>query len=167
MPKTMQDILRDTPRFCSRASYFSGRGATLTDLNYEILEHIHGQITSEFGEEAAKNYVKMVASMKSCSATAFINNCYSLEMMNYKWADEESSTSGIDVEKDKDGNYDTVNGIFGMISAMHQRGDDTPSIRNRFLSKHGHTPENGDKIIMFKGGKPIRISKDGHTYYEG
>ena len=163
----MQEILRSAPRFSSRAEYFSGRGATLTDLNFEILEHIHGQITKEYGEEAAKNYVNMVASMKSCSATAFINNCYTLAYNNFKWELEESDTSGIEVGKDKEGNYDTVNGIFGIISAMHQRGDQTPEIRNRFLSKHGHHYENTDKVIYFKGGRPVRIKKDGQVYYEG
>ena len=45
----------------TRPEFFSGRGATTSDLNYETLTGIHDGIKKEFGDGAAKNFVLMVS----------------------------------------------------------------------------------------------------------
>lgn len=139
MPLSMREILENTPCFSSRAAYFSGRGAILSDLNYKILTHIHGKIRESHGDAAAGNFVQMVASMDNCNATDFINNCYSLEGNGFKWTIAKTKKTGFDVDKDEDGNHNLAQ---GMMTAMHMfmgdsNRDETPAIRNRFLRENG------------------------------
>ncbi len=138
--KSMQEILRCDGKFSSRAEYFSGRGAITSDLNYEILTRIKKDIETEHGKEAAIEMVKMVASMESCNATDFINNCYRLERNDFKWTDTKSK---------KNGNYNEASAmisIFGAMSGQNDR-DETPRIRNRFLMDNGIQPQ-GDRNEM-------------------
>jgi len=73
----LKEIIRDN-RMSTRPEYYSGRGATMSDLNGEILEGIFKGILKEFGNSAADNYVKMVADIKVASATTFLTELYGL-----------------------------------------------------------------------------------------
>ena len=141
--KSMQEILRETPRFSSRAAFFSGRGATTTDLNNEILTHIHAAIKKEHGDAAAQAMVSMVASMESCNATDFINNCYSLEANNFQWKTKKAKKNGIEIEKDSNGSHNfmsAMGNIGEVLFGGSNRIDATPQIRNSFLMKNGVMP---------------------------
>ncbi len=137
----LYDIIRNN-RMSTRPEYYSGRGATLSDLNGQILEGIYKGIEKEFGRTAANNYVKMVADIKVLSATTFLEELYSLYRSDWKYRKKKQHAPGVSVPKNKDGEYDdnsVLVGAFGMVSALFSDGrDDTDSIRSNFLSWHGH-----------------------------
>ncbi len=138
MKKSMEEILYSAPCFVGRASYYSGRGATLTDLNYKILHHIHAEIKKEHGEDAAKAMVKMVESMTNCNATDFISNCYQLEANGYQWKVKKARKNGVDVAKNSDGSHNMASALGTMAGLMFDSGrDETPQIRNQFLRENG------------------------------
>ncbi len=141
--KSMQEILRCDGKFSSRPEYFSGRGAIVCDLNYEILTRIKNEIDKEYGVEAGKEMVKMVAYMETCNATDFISNCYRLESNGFKWNVPKTRKSGIDIPKDENGVHNeaiAMVSIFGIMSGSNDR-DETPQIRNRFLMQNGIQPK--------------------------
>ena len=53
----------------ARPEFYSGRGAISCDLNDKILEKVHKGVQREHGEEAAKQFVQMVADVPKLSAT--------------------------------------------------------------------------------------------------
>ncbi len=120
-----------------RPEYYSGRGATTSDLDGTKLEGIYQGIKSKFGEKAAESYVKMVDGMKVMSATAFLNELYSLSYSDWKYKKKKSSESGISVKKNKNGQYDVTHGMVSMLSAMMNNGDETRIIKWRFCRNHG------------------------------
>lgn len=125
----------------TRPEYYSGRGATLSDLNNQILEGIFKGIDKEFGRNAAKNYVKMIADIKVLSATTFLEELYVLFNNDWKYRVKKQHASGVSVPKNEDGEYDersATMGIFGILCAMSNNGrDDTEAIRGHFLLSHG------------------------------
>jgi plasmid maintenance system killer protein len=140
--KILIKILRAN-RLCERPGYYSGRGATLTDLNGEILEGIYKGIKKEFGEKAAKNFVKMVDGIKVISATTFLQELYALEWSKWEYKEKEKDESGVYVDK-INGEYNMAGGMFGMINALtHNGSDDTRAIKQRFVRSHGIVPPKG------------------------
>ena len=123
----------------SRPEYYSGRGATLTDLNSEYLSRIHGIIKESHGTDAAKNFVDMVANIKVLSASDFLTCFYFLEIHSWKYRGFQSDLpQGVAVAKDKHGNYDLTSGMFSMMAVMSRGNiDDTEAIRGRFLREQG------------------------------
>jgi len=137
----LKEIIRSVPSMSTCPEYFSGRGATLTDLNSEILEKIYQGIEKEFGEKAASNYVKMVDGIKVLSATTFLQELYLLESRGWEYVPKRDE-SGIVVPKNEDGEYNTELGMLGMISALSSSGrDDTQQIKGHFLLTHGIKPK--------------------------
>lgn len=136
----------------TRAAFYAGRGATVSDLTEKHLFAIHGLIKKHHGDKAAESFVQMVAGMKEMSATAFINELYSLE--GSKWEFKTvAGHGGMDFDKDANGEYNLAQGMFAMAAALGNRGrDDSPMIRDHFLRCHGVKPKQA-------------ISKDG-TYIE-
>jgi hypothetical protein len=122
-----------------RPEYFSGRGATTTDLNGEMLFKIYNSIKKENGERAAEAYVEMVKSIKTLSATNFLNSLYLLEACKwvYKKSDFESDS---DLGPDCDGRIGVA---FATIANTLSNGDrdDTFFIRNSFMHKIGQPSE--------------------------
>ena len=133
-------------RMSCRPEYYSGRGATLSDLDGNILEDIYQGILKEFGEDAAKNYVNMVADIKVLSATTFLEELYHLFATNWKYMEKETHANGISVPKNEDGEYDeasVMSGMVGIFAAMSNNGrDDTISIKGGFLRAHGKKGKN-------------------------
>lgn len=136
----LQNILRESG-MSTRPEYYSGRGATRSDLDTGILERIYQGILKGYGKRAANYFVKMVADIKVLSATTFLQELYMLSGNNWKYTNKKKHADGVSIPKNEDGEYDensAISGMFGMLSAMCSSGqDDTNSIRNGFLHRHG------------------------------
>lgn len=137
----LKNIIRNN-RMSTRPEYYSGRGATISDLDGNILEGIHKGIESEYGKNAAKNFLKMVADIKVLSATTFLEELYQLFYNDWKYKTKTKHASGITVPKDENGEYDVMAGMFGMMAALTSNGrDDTQRIKSYFLRSHGIQPK--------------------------
>jgi hypothetical protein len=135
----LKDIIRNN-NMSTRPEFYSGRGATTSDLNSDILFGIHKDIKKEYGEDAAKNFVKMVADLKIASATAFLQRLYDLSNNDWKYFDRESQSAaeGVAIEKNADGEYDSIHGMVSMMNAMHSGiNNQTNRIVGSFLSANG------------------------------
>ncbi len=150
--ETLKDIIRNS-NMSTRPEYYSGRGATMSDLNSEILQKIFLGIEKEFGAKAAKNYVKMVRDIKVLSATTFLQELYDLFDKNWVYRKKRRHASDILVSKGKNGEYDDSSLLSGMASIMSamSRGnrDDTNQIRGGFLHTHGAEPRK--RMIHYSG----------------
>lgn len=135
----LKNIIRNN-KMSTRPEYYSGRGATMSDLNIEILEGIYQEILKEYGKNAAKNYIKMIDDIKVLSATTFLEELYQLHNNNWKYSKKEQHANGISIPKNENGEYDetsAVSGMFGIYAAMGNNRDDTISIKGGFLRTHG------------------------------
>jgi len=127
----------------SRPGYTSGRGAIISDLDSEKLTHIHDNILKEIGEEASKNFVKMVKNLKVASCTSFLMNLYELESNSWVYIEPKDIDTYVSNEGEALG---VVMSIFG------NRSDDTLEIVGEFLSRYGetHISETNDRIYNSK-----------------
>jgi hypothetical protein len=136
----LKDIIRNN-KMSTRPEFYSGRGAITCDLNGNILEGIYQGIKKEFGDKPAENFVKMVADIKVLSATTFLEELYMLFGNGWKYRKKKQHANGISIPKNENGEYDdrsVMSGMLGMMAAMGNNGrDETPAIKNYFLSKHG------------------------------
>ena len=125
-----------------RPEYYSGRGATLTDLTPELLQRIHGLINKVYGDDASQNFVEMIANMDDLAASNFLTCLYGLEARDWKYTGFQSDLpGGIAVAKDRDGNYNIASGIAGILAAsFSRRRDETEGIRQPFLRSVGYKP---------------------------
>ena len=124
-------------RLSPRPEYYSGRGATLSDLNSDMLEMVYEGVKAEAGDEAAKQFVQLVADFDKLSATAFLNDFYGFWYRGCVHVSRKHSTMDeLDVGPD-DGHREVV-GMGAMLSAMSGMidCDETSSIRGPFLQKH-------------------------------
>jgi len=135
-------------RMSARPGYFSGRGATTSDLNYEILTAIAKMIEKHHGKAAKKNFVNMVAGMEKCTATDFLLELFTLENNGWKYKEQKFNKNGIYPEDIGTAIGTVIEGFAGNTSR-----DQTPLIRNQFLR------ENGKKVKS-----EFMYSPDG-TYY--
>lgn len=143
----LKNIIRNN-RMSTRPEYYSGRGATISDLDGDILSGIHKGIEADYGKDAAHNFVKMVADIKVLSATTFLEELYQLFYNDWKYVEKENHASGITVPKDENGEYNMMAGMFGMMAAMTSSGrDDTQRIKGGFLRSHGVAPKMGKADI--------------------
>ncbi len=150
----LKDIIRNN-RMSTRPEFYSGRGAITCDLDGQILEGIYQGIKKEFGEEPAKNFVKMVDDIKVISATTFLEELYMLCSNGWKYRKKSKAhqASGISIPKNENGEYDVnslTSGILGMFAAISNGSrDETPVIKNYFLSKHGVKLKNKAFTVWF------------------
>ncbi len=135
----------------TRPEYYSGRGATLSDLNSKILEGIYLGIEKQFGDNAAENYVKMVDGIKVLSATTFLNELYALFYADWKYKAKDKNENGIEIHKNKDGEYDETHGMISMLNAMNNRSDETKQIKGYFCISHGIKPKHLFETISGDG----------------
>jgi hypothetical protein len=153
----LKDIIRNN-NMSTRPEYYSGRGAITCDLNSKILEGIYQGIKKEFGENSAKNFVKMVADIKVISATTFLEELYVLFQNGWKYRNKRKSqqASGISIPKNENDEYDdnsAMSGMIGIFATISNGGrDETPAIKNYFLSQHG-IKSNGRVVTMWFGNK--------------
>lgn len=125
----------------SDPGFYSGRGATLSDLNGEILTKIYQSITSTYGTKAARNFVAMIDETPVLSATDFLLNLYKLEANEWKW--------DVKLLSEEKGIFPTSEGsAFGTICSVlggHNRRDETWDIRRDFSEKRVSTVSNFKK----------------------
>jgi hypothetical protein len=138
----LKNIIRSN-NMSTRPEYYSGRGAITCDLNGNMLEGIYQGIKKEFGELPAKNFVKMVANIKVLSATTFLEELYMLFGNDWKYTNKPKShqANGISIPKNENGEYDersAMSGMLGIFAAISNNDrDETPAIKNYFISRHG------------------------------
>ncbi|MFA5953470.1 MAG: hypothetical protein WC812_02660 [Candidatus Pacearchaeota archaeon] len=135
---TAEEIL-DKAGISPNPEFYSARGATTSDLNYAILEKLYSLIESNLGKEASKNFVNMVKDIPKMSATDFIQNFYLLKSHSWKWNKKLLiSSKGISVGGKTDGERKIV-GTFTMGGLITKDNliDETASIKNSFLHRHG------------------------------
>jgi len=78
-----RQIVRDAG-ISTRPEFYSGRGATICDLGSYHLQKIYIGIEKNFGKQAGKEFVQMVADIPKLSATDFLLNLYNLEANGWK-----------------------------------------------------------------------------------
>ena len=115
-----------------RPEFYSGRGATSSDLNDKNLEKIYQSIEQHHGKDAAQNYVRMVADIPKLSATDFLLSLYKLESHDWKWdkglLGREKGLYATDIG--------TAHGtVFSVLFGMSDT-DETSYIRGAFLKRH-------------------------------
>ena len=128
----------------ARPGAYSGRGATLSDLDSQKLEKIHDGIRVYFGQDAAKGFVDMVAGMEVLSATDFLLELQRLELNDWKW--EAPAQPGSGIYADSPG---AALGTIGSVLSRDDR-DDTDQIRWSFLREH--KPEALEGRSLYKTG---------------
>ena len=131
MTKDIRDIVYDSGMI-DRPGYYGGRGATLTDLNGGILEKLYQNIEKSNGEEAAQNFVQMVAEIPKLSATDFLLTLYRLEGNKWKW---DSKLLGNERGNYADGYGEAMGNVVSVLGGMSER-DETYAIRSKFLEEH-------------------------------
>lgn len=121
----------------SRPEYYSGRGATIVDLNDRHLQKIAELIEEHHGKDAKKNFVRMVADIPKLTATDFLLNLYLLESVNWDWLKCGSAynTNGIYATDEATG----MGTIMSVLSGMGEV-DQTNWIREDFLIRNGIRP---------------------------
>ena len=123
---------------CERPEYFSGRGATITDLNSDMLQGLYRDIKTHYGEVAAESYVKMVVGIKELSATNFIESLYGL--YNRSWI-YKSPTVAKKVIKTKYSETQYRALEVAVLMSSLSNGDDTQMIKANFCRVHGIKPK--------------------------
>ncbi len=132
----------------TRPSYYSGRGATLSDLNSEKLETIWGGVKSIYGDKAAEAFIDMVIAIPKLSATDFLISLASLERNGFDPTSDISAINSIFPE-DEGSAFGTIMSVMG---GMNDR-DDTTRIRDPFLVARGRKlPQREAKIVRGKYG---------------
>lgn len=149
-----KDIIKNN-NMSTRPEYYSGRGATTSDLNSEILFGLHKDIEKEYGKTAADSFVKMVAGLEVASATTFLNELYRLFNNEWKFVENHrQDKKGVTVPKNEDGEYDNhsaVMGIVGVFNAIHQEHNDTSYVVGGFLCANGVKPKNKNNVTNMWG----------------
>jgi hypothetical protein len=140
----LKEIIQNN-RMSARPEYYSGRGATISDLNDQILEGIYQGIKKEYGDKPAENFVKMVEDITILSATTFLQELYDLFNCNWKYKKKKQHAIGITIQKNENGEYDEgsiTQGIVSIFSAiLNSDRDDTNIIKGHFLRIHGIKPK--------------------------
>ena len=134
MAISAREIVRSVG-MCDRPEYYSGRGATTSDLDGDKLYAIYQKITQELGANPADAFVTMVKKLKTLSATNFLNSLYTLE--RYDWT-ENVSFHESDIDVGPDGPGREVIAFATLAEALfgsHSRCDDTELIKASFLRK--------------------------------
>lgn len=127
-------------RMSSRPDFYSGRGAILSDLDSDLLERIYKGVKNEIGNEAAENFVQMVADIKILSATCFLNTLYGLEVSKWVWKKSDRpdrAMDHIDLPHEHEGRFEAGMATIGAVLGGGLERDETHAIRGEFLQKHG------------------------------
>ena len=144
---TAKKIINSIGR-CERPEYYSGRGATTTDLDGDKLFAIYTKIREEIGKKEAEAFVTMIENLEYLSMTNFLNALYALE--NNQWVYKPVVENDIDIGSDNSTRGAVALGVIG--SAILGKPDDTDYIKRSFFSKIGYTARS-----------KVRVGYDGRT----
>ena len=117
----------------SNPGHYSGRGARVDDLDHQKLEIIYQRINAINGEAAAAHFVQMISEIPKLSATDFLLALYRLEVSKWRWHKRLLGSEGGIYAENVGAAFGTVAAV---LSGMSER-DETPSIRDPFLKRHG------------------------------
>lgn len=132
MAISARKIVDSVKGMCGRPEFYSGRGATKSDLDGDRLYAIYQKIAQELGTRQADAFVTMIEKLKTLSATNFLNALYALESSD--WNLTEFNESNIDVGPDGAGR-DMIALATVAESVFFCGGDDTEDIRSSFFRK--------------------------------
>jgi hypothetical protein len=137
-------------RMSGNPGFYSGRGATLSDLDSYILEDIYTGIKTAHGINAGEEFVQMVSEIPKMSATDFLVNLYNLESNEWKWdkrmvRDESGIYVGGTTDDQKFASGFLT--IASVMAGMNNR-DDTGYIKRPFLLNHGVKGSDSKKRII-------------------
>jgi hypothetical protein len=121
----------------ARPGFYSGRGAMVCDLSDRHLQKIYDAIKTHYGDDAAKNFVMMVADIRVLSATDFLLALYRLEGLEWKWPGPNTKDSNDGIYYDNEFELiATVAQVLGAAFGGTGERDETVSIRSNFLRTH-------------------------------
>lgn len=146
-------------RMSNSPSYYSGRGATTSDLGYEHLSTIAQAIKENKGDKAQKNFVHMVAQIPVLSATDFLVTLHKLQDNNWEWNQKLlPTTNGVHI--------DSEGSAFGTVMSMMggPRGDATVQIRAQFLREHGVPDPRPDANDPYGDHRMALMAHDRETF---
>jgi hypothetical protein len=116
----------------TRPGFYSGRGATTTDLSSEKLEILYKAIQYNVNDKAAQAFAQMVADIPCLTATDFLLSLARLEGRGWIWdAGMLGDEHGVYASGVAEG-WGTVGEALGGRDADH-----TVIIRSTFLRAHG------------------------------
>ena len=119
----------------ARPGYYSGRGATISDLDGNLLSKIRTTIQKEKGKDAAQGFTEMIRNASVLSATAFLQSLYKLESNDWKF----NGTSDDQIYPDSKGSaWGTIISVSG--GSLNKRKDQTDYIKWDFLQE-GEIPQ--------------------------
>ncbi|MGE5328513.1 MAG: hypothetical protein ACM3KR_03270 [Deltaproteobacteria bacterium] len=127
----VEKILHDAG-MSSSAEYYSGRGATLSDLNGNTLIKIYSQIKEAFGSTAGNHFLELIRDINVLSATDFIVALKKLERNDWVWAEHMSENEqgrGIAFNNEASA-FATV---IEVLSRCSYQVDDTDIIKSDFV----------------------------------
>jgi hypothetical protein len=127
-------IIREA-KMSPRPEYYSGRGATQTDLPAASLKRIYELIKYHHGDDAAENFCHMVFEIPKLSATEFLLALYGLEARGWKWSPKSHQYRGGIYPGDIGSAMMTVVDV--LCGSLDR--DDTHAIRLGFFSAIGDT----------------------------
>lgn len=140
--KSIYDIVAETG-MSTRAEYYSGYGASHSDLGVPRLRAIHRGIEENFGEDAAKGFVDMVRDLRSLAASVFLQSLYRLADRGWVWKDAPTP-SNIALDPDSGERDPMAKGIAllaGTLTARRsnarQDEQETQSMKRDFLRLMG------------------------------
>lgn len=116
-----------------RPGFYSGRGATLADLDYKRLEQVYLGIRKEYGRKPAQQFVQMVADIPKLTATDFLLTLYGLERWKWKWDKMILGSQRGIYPEDEGSALGTIASVIGGLNET----DHTDEIRREFLKKYG------------------------------
>ncbi len=116
----------------TRPSFYSGRGATTSDLSSAKLERIYQAIENNVGQKAAKAFARMVRDIPVLSATDFLLSLERLVAAGWRWEkDMLGQENGLYAE-----DFGTALCTVASVLGGSRDRDETVAIRYDFLLRH-------------------------------
>lgn len=147
MAMSAREIVYSVRGMSGRPEFYSGRGATISDLDGDRLYAIYQKIAQELGTRQADAFVTMVKKLKTLSATNFLNALYALERND--WNLTEFNESNIDLGSDRAGR-DIITFTTVAESLFSCGIDDTEYIRSSFLRKIGFDRGTRERVREYR-----------------
>jgi len=134
---SVEEICKHAKITCD-PGYYSGRGATTSDLNDGILQRAHDFIKHHIGDDAAKAHVEMVAALPTASATGYLRSLYDLESNDWTWTKGKEGAN--DIYPTNEGSaFGTMMSVLGrMHDDPHDQTYKSESVRGDYLRRHRH-----------------------------
>lgn len=133
-----QEMVEKELHVSARPEYYSGRGATTSDLTGEMLEKLYKAVLRHHGAEAAKSFVQMVFEIDVLSMTYFLNRFAQLQGWGWKLppAKKTERLDHTDVGDHESSRGPAFATMAQLASGSDRRRDDTLAICGSFLRRH-------------------------------